>query len=85
MSHLGRAIELRTTIKILGKSGVEELVDELCCRAQQFAQQMGAQGFLFLKDIVFNQVLVTCDTLEQTAATLKNLQQSGKYWCGRAK
>ena len=85
MSRRSRAIELWATIKILGKSGVEELVDELCVRAQQFAKQLNAQGFHILNDVVFNQVLVTCDSPEQTAATLKNLQQSGECWCGGAK
>jgi glutamate/tyrosine decarboxylase-like PLP-dependent enzyme len=82
MSRRGRAIELWATLKILGKGGVAELVDGLCERAQQFAGQMSAQGFHILNDVVFNQVLVTGDTLEQTSATLNALQQSGECWCG---
>jgi glutamate/tyrosine decarboxylase-like PLP-dependent enzyme len=82
MSRRGRAIELWATLKILGKGGVAGLVDGLCERAQQFAGQMSAQGFHILNDVVFNQVLVTGDTPEQTAATLNALQQSGECWCG---
>jgi glutamate/tyrosine decarboxylase-like PLP-dependent enzyme len=85
MSRRGRAIELWATLKILGKRGVEELVDGLCDRAQQFAAQMRAEGFEILNDVVFNQVLVTCGTPEKTAATLKSLQQSGECWCGGAR
>jgi glutamate/tyrosine decarboxylase-like PLP-dependent enzyme len=85
MSRRSRAIELWATLKSIGKNGVEELVDCLCDRAQQFAQQMDAQGFHILNDVVFNQVLVACDTPEQTAATLKKLQLSGECWCGGAK
>ena len=85
MSRRGRAIELWATLKILGKRGVEELVDGLCDRAQQFAAQMRAEGFQILNDVVFNQVLVTCGTPEKTAATLKSLQQSGECWCGGAR
>ena len=84
MSRRGRAIELWATLKILGESGVEELVDGLCVRAQQFAKQMNEQGFHILNDVVFNQVLITCSNPEQTAATLKVLQQSGECWCGSA-
>jgi glutamate/tyrosine decarboxylase-like PLP-dependent enzyme len=85
MSRRGRAVELWATLKVLGKSGVEELVDGLCERAQQLAGQLNAQGFHILNEVVFNQVLVTCDTPEQTLATLKTLQQSGDCWCGGAK
>jgi threonine aldolase len=69
-------------MKIIGKSGVEELVDGLCERAQQLAAQMSAQGFHVLNDVVFNQVLITCDSPTQTVTTLKALQQSGECWCG---
>lgn len=82
MSRRGRALEVWATLKILGKSGVEELVDGLCERANQFAEQMRANGFTILNEIGFNQVLVACDTPEITSATLKNLQKSGECWCG---
>lgn len=43
------------------------------------------QGFRVLNDVVFNQVLIACNTPDQTAATLKNLQKSGECWCGSAR
>ncbi len=85
MSRRGRALELWATLKTIGRSGVEELVDELCARAQQFARLLSEQGFTILNDVVFNQVLVACSSPEETAAVLKNLQQSGECWCGGAK
>ena len=85
MSRRSRSIELWATLKSIGKSGVEELVDGLCERAQQCAQALHAQGFHILNEVVFNQVLVAGDTPEQTAAVLKNLQQSGECWCGGAR
>jgi len=85
MSRRGRAIELWATIKVLGKCGVEELVNGLCEHAKLFARQIKAEGFQVLNDVVFNQVLVACDTPEQTTAVLKNLQKSGECWCGGAK
>ncbi len=85
MSRRGRAVELWATLKVLGKQGVEELVDGLCARAVQFADAIKAAGFNVLNDVVFNQVLVTCGTPEETAATLTHLQQSGECWCGAGK
>lgn len=84
MSRRGRAVELWATLKVLGRSGVEELVDGLCARATQAAEQLRAEGFQVLNEVVFNQVLVAGDTPEQTTALLKRLQQSGEVWCGGA-
>jgi glutamate/tyrosine decarboxylase-like PLP-dependent enzyme len=84
MSRRGHAIELWATLKILGKSGVEDLVDGLCARAQQAAGQLKTEGFQILNDVVFNQVLVAGDTPAQTNALLKQVQQSGEAWCGGA-
>jgi glutamate/tyrosine decarboxylase-like PLP-dependent enzyme len=82
MSRRARGIELWATLKALGKSGVEELVDGLCERAAQFADGLRVEGFHILNDVVFNQVLVSCDTPEETKATLDKIQQSGECWCG---
>jgi glycine cleavage system pyridoxal-binding protein P len=84
MSRRARAVELWATLKSLGKNGVAELVDRLCDRALQFAEQLRDQRFNILNDVVFNQVLVSCDTHKQTTATLKNIQKSGECWCGGA-
>ena len=84
MSRRGRAVELWATLKILGRQCVEELVDGLCARAQQAAQQLSTEGFRILNDVVFNQVLVAGDTPAQTNAMLKHVQQSGEAWCGGA-
>lgn len=82
MSRRGRALDLWATIKTVGKSGIEELVDGLCARARQLAAEMRAEGFQVLNEVVFNQVLVTGDTPEQTAAVMARVQQSGEAWCG---
>ncbi len=84
MSRRSRGVELWATLKTIGKSGVEDLVNGLCARAGQFASQISAHGFHVLNEIVFNQVLVACNSPEETFATLKNLQQSGECWCGSA-
>ena len=84
MSRRARAVELWATLKSLGKDGVEQLVERLCEHAKEFAVELRGQGFRILNEVVFNQVLVACDTPEQTQATLDNIQKSGECWCGRA-
>ena len=85
MSRRARAVELWATLKVLGKSGVAQLVDGLCEHTLQFAALMKAQGFTILNEVAFNQALVACGSPEETQAVLKNLQQSGECWCGGAR
>jgi glutamate/tyrosine decarboxylase-like PLP-dependent enzyme len=84
MSRRGRAVELWATLKYLGRQGVQDLVDRLCEHARDFSIQLKAQGFRILNEVVFNQVLVACDTPQHTQATLENIQRSGVCWCGGA-
>lgn len=84
MSRRARSVELWATLKFLGRQGVAGLVDGLCELALQFAQKLSKQGFNILNDVVFNQILVACDTPELTRATLENIQNSGECWCGGA-
>jgi glutamate/tyrosine decarboxylase-like PLP-dependent enzyme len=84
MSRRARGIELWATLKYLGKSGVQELVDRLCGHAKYFAQKLSENGFSVLNQVVFNQILIKCATADMTKATLKNIQSSGKCWCGGA-
>ena len=82
MSRRARSVELWATLKYLGRSGVEQLIDGLCARAEQFASGLKENGFQLLNETVFNQVLVACETAAQTETTLRRLQRSGVCWCG---
>jgi len=82
MSRRARAVELWATLKSLGRAGVTELLERLCRHARQFGQDLAAQGFRVLNEVVFNQVLVACDTPANTTATLARLQRAGECWCG---
>lgn len=82
MSRRARSIELWAALKYLGKEGVDELVYGLHQRAAQLGEELRAEGFRILNDIVFNQVLVACDTDEVTDLTLRNIQASGECWAG---
>lgn len=82
MSRRARSIELWAALKSLGRSGIDQLVAQLCRRARQFAEELQAQGFRILNDVVFNQVLAACEQPALTLPTLAHLQNSGECWCG---
>ena len=82
MSRRARGVELWAALKSLGRTGLDQLVAQLCERARQFADELEAHGFRILNDVVFNQVLAACETPELTARTLELLQASGECWCG---
>jgi threonine aldolase len=82
MSRRARAVELWAALRFLGRTGVAELVDGLCERAAQFAAQLAKNGFRILNEVVFNQVLVACNTPAETQGTLAGIQASGECWCG---
>ena len=81
MSRRARSIELWAALKSLGRDGVDALVAQLCQRARQFAQELGALGFRILNDVVFNQTLVACEAPALTRRTLENVQANGECWC----
>lgn len=82
MSRRARAIELWALIKGLGRSGIDDLVAQLCRRARQFAEGLASRDFRILNEVAFNQVLVACDSAELTTRTLELIQTSGECWCG---
>ena len=82
MSRRARGIELWAALKSLGRSGVDQLVAQLCQRARQFAAELDGEGFRMLNDVVFNQALAACETPALTARTLALVQASGECWCG---
>ena len=84
MSRRARAVELWATLKALGRSGVEALVDRLCEHAARFGSELEARGFRVLNKVAFNQVLVACESADLTNETLRHVQESGECWCGGA-
>lgn len=82
MSRRARGVELWALLKSLGREGVDRLVAQLCARAKLFAHELDRHGFRILNDVVFNQVLVACDTPDMTTKTLKQVQEDGVCWCG---
>jgi glutamate/tyrosine decarboxylase-like PLP-dependent enzyme len=84
MSRRARAVELWAALKYLGQEGVDELVFGLHQRAVQIGQELKAENFQILNDIVFNQVLVACDSDQITDLTMRYIQESGDCWVGGA-
>jgi len=82
MSSRARAIELWAVLKTLGRQGVQRLVEQLCENAREFARLLAEQGFQIHNDVVFNQVLVSCENDALTKATLNKIQALGECWCG---
>ncbi|MYD11775.1 MAG: aspartate aminotransferase family protein [Chloroflexi bacterium] len=82
MSRRARGVELWAALKSLGRAGIDELVAQLCRRARQFAEELRAHHFRVLNDVVFNQVLVACESPALTTRTLERLQDGGECWCG---
>ena len=82
MSKRARVIELWATLKYLGKEGVDALVSGLHERALQFAEQLAGEGFQIKNDVVFNQILVACDSDDITQQTMEYIEQSGECWVG---
>ncbi len=83
MSRRARVIELWATLKYLGRAGIDQMVYGLHERAVQFAQELSNHpGFTVLNDVVFNQVLVKCETDELTEQTLARIQDLRECWVG---
>ena len=85
MSRRARGIEMWALLKTLGRRGVDTMIAQLCDRAKLFAKLLAEHGFHMLNDVVFNQVMIACDTPELTLATLNNIQKDRVCWCGTSK
>jgi glutamate/tyrosine decarboxylase-like PLP-dependent enzyme len=84
MSRRARAVELWAALKYLGREGLDALVYGLHRRAVQMARELAAEGFQILNEVVFNQVLATCESDAITVETMRNIQASGECWAGGA-
>ena len=83
MSRRSRIIELWATMKYLGKEGIDELVYGLHERAKQFANLLNnTNGFQVLNEVVFNQVIVQCESDELTEKVIQEVQNTRECWAG---
>lgn len=83
MSRRSRIIELWAILKYLGRSGIDQLVTLLHNRAVQFAQATRRlKGFEVLNEVVFNQVVVACQTDALTERVMQRVQEDRICWVG---
>lgn len=83
MSRRARVIELWAALKYLGKKGTDEMITGLHERAQQFAKEISEiPGFQVLNNVVFNQVLISCETDDLTNQTISKIQDLRECWVG---
>lgn len=82
MSRRARVVELWAVLKYLGQAGISQLVLNLNERALQFDEELKSNGFTILNKVEFNQILVACNTDEETDSVLRTIQEMRVCWCG---
>ena len=74
MSRRARIIELWAVMKYLGREGIDQMVYSLHERSLQFAEEIRkVDGFEVLNDVVFNQVIVRCETEHQERELFRSM------------
>ena len=83
MSRRSRVIELWATLRYLGREGIDQLVWAFHERAVLFGELLHDEdGFEVLNDVVYNQVLVQCESDVITEAVLHEIQELRVCWVG---
>jgi glutamate/tyrosine decarboxylase-like PLP-dependent enzyme len=81
-SRRARAVEVWSALKLLGRSGLAELVNRNCSQARKMASELAQAGIEILNEVVLNQVVVTFGDDDTTRRVIASIQDSGKCWCG---
>ncbi len=82
LSRRARGVEIWAALKVLGRSGVAEMIERTCGHALRFAEALQSAGFRILNDVVLNQVLVSFGDAERTKDVIARVQADGTCWCG---
>jgi glutamate/tyrosine decarboxylase-like PLP-dependent enzyme len=83
MSRRARIIELWSTLKYLGREGLDQMITGMHERAVQFANEINTvKGFTVLNEVVFNQVLVCCASDDITVKVVQQIQELRECWVG---
>ena len=78
-----RAIDMWAAIRSLGKSGISDMVQQMCDNAQYFADGLKKIGYEILNEIAFNQVVARVGSDDELDKIIKNIQDSGICWFGK--
>jgi glutamate/tyrosine decarboxylase-like PLP-dependent enzyme len=82
MSRRARGVEVWAALRVLGRSGLAEMVERCCRQAARFAEGLAAAGFEILNQVELNQVLVSFGDPDRTRAVIDAVQKEGTCWCG---
>ncbi len=81
LSRRGRAFPVWAVLRSLGRSGLVELLDELCRHASAFAAGLDdIEGVTVLNDVDFTQVCATFGTDQRTEEVVRRLLEDGTVW-----
>jgi glutamate/tyrosine decarboxylase-like PLP-dependent enzyme len=93
-SRRARALPMYAALRVLGRDGVREMVEQCCTLAARMAERLAAHGQVqVLNDVVLNQVLVQFRPQggDETAAAgltqsvISRVQAEGTCWLGGTK
>ncbi len=84
LSRRARGFATWAMIRLLGKSGITEMVTRHCALARRMALILSAAGAEILNDVVLNQVAVHFGSDAETQATIAKVQADGVCFVGGA-
>ncbi len=84
LSRRARGFATWAMIRLLGKSGIAEMVTRHCALARRMALILSAAGAEVLNDVVLNQVAVHFGSDAETQATIAKVQAEGVCFVGGA-
>jgi glutamate/tyrosine decarboxylase-like PLP-dependent enzyme len=80
-SRRARVFPIYAALRVLGRSGVADLVARCCAMARSAADGLSAiPGLEILNDVVLNQVLFRFEDDARTDAALGEAQRAGRVW-----
>ena len=82
MSRRARGVEVWAALRVLGRSGLADMVERCCRHAARFAEGLAAAGYEILNQVDLNQVLVSFGDPDRTRAVIEAVQKEGTCWCG---
>ncbi len=82
LSRRARGVEAWVALRVLGRSGLAELVERNCRQARRFAEGLAAAGHRVLNEVVLNQVAVSFGDADRTRRVIAAIQRDGTCWCG---
>jgi glutamate/tyrosine decarboxylase-like PLP-dependent enzyme len=81
-SRRARSVDVWAALRVLGRSGLSEMIDRNCDQAKSLAEKLSAAGVEVLNDVVLNQVVVAFGNDARTREVVQRLQNGGECWCG---